>query len=159
MKTITYLRFLAQAVGMMLLISCSSQSDFLTLDGKEHKLNDYLGKWVIINFWAEWCAPCLEEIPELNSLHQQREKHNLVIIGVSYDPLEIKELHSIVKKWDIQYPIMSTKPSPILPFGLPKTLPGNYIINPEGEVVAKLSGTQTKEKLIGYIAELQKGEG
>ncbi len=146
-----------------LLASCQDTSDFYLLDQKQVKnqqigkrLASYRGKWLVINFWAEWCAPCLKEIPELNRLHQQRESLNLEIIGVSYDPLENAKIKQIAQKWQIEYPIMATTPVPYLPFTLPKSLPGNYIINPDGQLVAKLKGEQTFESLSKLLITLKK---
>jgi len=156
MKTISYFKTAILFIGFSFLLSCSREPDFYLVDGDAKQLSDYHGKWLIVNFWAEWCPPCLEEIPELNHLYAEQEKHNLAIIGVSYDPLKNEELSELIEKWDIQYPIMAASPVPILPFKLPKKLPGNYIISPNGEILAKLTGTQDKEKLVNYLKMLQK---
>jgi len=158
-----FLKCFAALICLFQLTSCQDTSDFYLLDqvvskkqpvGKQ--LADYHGKWLVINFWAEWCAPCLKEIPELNLLHRQRESLNLEIIGVSYDPLENHKIMQLVQKWAIEYPIMATDPIPYLPFPLPNSLPGNYIINPDGELVAKLKGEQTFESLSKLLITLKK---
>lgn len=158
-----YLKCLIALFCFLPLTACQDTSDFYLLDqnisntqqiGKQ--LEDYNGKWLVINFWAEWCAPCLKEIPELNRLHQQRESLNMEIIGVSYDPLENHQIRQLVQKWAIEYPIMATEPVPYLPFSLPNSLPGNYIINPDGKLVAKLKGEQTFETLSKLLITLKK---
>ena len=141
---------------LMFCLSCSNSVDFYILDDGEHQLQDYRGKWLILNFWAEWCAPCREEIPELNKLHAMAKQENLVIIGISYDPLTNADIRRIVVEWDIQYPVMATEPMPILPFKLPNRLPGNYILNPKGELVAQLSGTQNFKSLTNLLKTLRK---
>ena len=55
------------------------------IQGKAHRLADYRGKWVLVNFWATWCPPCLTEIPELISLHNAHKDSYLVVIGIVMD--------------------------------------------------------------------------
>jgi thiol-disulfide isomerase/thioredoxin len=156
MKTIPYFKTTVLIFGLIISQACTTNDDFYFLDGSAHKLSDYQGKWLIFNFWAEWCAPCREEIPELNRLHSLSEQQNVIIIGVSYDPLSNTKIQQIKSAWAIKYPIIATKPMPILPFALPKTLPGNYIINPDGELVAKLSGTQSLASITKSLNSLKK---
>lgn len=156
MRTIPYIRLAVLCWLVSLCLSCSDSSRFYLLDKGEFKLDDFQGQWLIINFWAEWCRPCREEVPELNQLHSIATQENVMIIGISYDPLENSRIREIVAEWDVRYPVMGSKPMPILPFKLPKTLPGNYILSPEGELVAKLSGTQTFESLTKLLKTLRK---
>lgn len=139
----------------MLLSSCADPVDFYLVDGSPHRLHEYEGKWLIVNFWAKWCAPCRQEVPELNQLLENATSNELAIIGVSYDPLSNDEIITIMKTWGIKYPVMASEPNPILPFALPKSLPSNYIINPDGELVYKLSGTQTVESISKLLKTLQ----
>jgi len=156
MKTIPYFKLLILCAGLILSQSCNKSIDFQTLDGKAYQMSDFKGKWLLLNFWAEWCAPCLKEIPELNRLYLSENKEKFALIGISYDPLNNSKIKQIVKQWDIQYPVMATEPMPILPYKLPKSLPGNYIINPDGELVAKLVGQQTHESLSKLLKSLRK---
>lgn len=147
MKTIAYLFKISLFWLSLLLISCGQDTQFYYLDGSRHSESEYRGQWLVVNFWAEWCGPCLEEVPELNKLAESASELNLSIIGISYDHLTNWELDSIVKKWDIQYPVMATDPIPLLSFEMPNTLPTNYIISPKGELVKILQGKQTLESL------------
>jgi len=140
----------------MLCQSCIKEPDFYLLDGSGHQLKDYQGKWLVVNFWADWCSPCREEIPDLNQLYSSTERNELEVIGISYDPLSNEEIKQIVTDWGIAYPVIATDPMPILPFKLPNSLPANYIFNPKGELMAKLSGTQTYESLTKLLKTLKK---
>jgi thiol-disulfide isomerase/thioredoxin len=147
MKTIAYF-FKIVLISLTLIIGgCADNTQFTTLDGEEFSESDFKGKWLIINFWAEWCAPCLEEIPDLNQLALRGSEMNLSVIGISFDPLANDQLKEVVSKIGIEYAVMATTPSPILSYSLPPTLPTNYVINPDGEVVVKLVGKQTYESL------------
>ncbi len=152
MKTIAYFfgRFLITTT--LILAGCGQNGQFEFLNNEKHSLDDYKGQWLFVNFWAEWCAPCLEEVPALNTMYSQSTTLNLMVIGVSYDPLDSVTLNNIVKQWDIKYPVMKSDPIPILPFELPSTLPANYLLNPEGRVVVKLIGKQTASSLLEVLA-------
>lgn len=149
------LKFCALLTCLIALSSCSQSPDFYFLDGKPARLSEYRGQWLLVNFWAEWCSPCREEVPELNELFAAAAEHNLAVIGISYDPLSNDDIRSIVKDWNIKYPVVATEPMPILPFKLPKSLPGNYIISPEGEVVSKLKGKQSVETISKLLINLK----
>jgi len=155
-KTITYFKVTVLCFGILLFQSCIKTPDFYLLDGSGQQLQDYRGKWLIVNFWAEWCSPCREEVPDLNQLYKLTSRDELAIIGISYDRLSNDVINQIVSDWVIEYPVIASDPMPILPFKLPKSLPGNYIFNPDGELVAKLSGKQTYDSLSKLLKTLKK---
>lgn len=151
MKTIAYLFKKILFSGCLLLAACSQNSRFELLDGRHFSENDFNGRWMLINFWAEWCAPCIEEIPELNKLASFENELNLVVIGISYDQMNNARLQSLVDKLNIKYPVMATEPSPILSFDLPQTLPSNYLISPQGKIITIMSGKQTFESVKRFL--------
>lgn len=155
MKTIPYLKLLFLFLAVLITLSCRVPADFHLVDGTPRNLSDYQGKWLIVNFWAEWCSPCRAEVPALNQLYANRSDLNIEIIGVSYDPLSNSEIMKIIGDWTIDYPVMATKPMPVLPFKLPNSLPGNYILNPEGELVARLKGEQSYQSVSKLLISLK----
>ena len=102
--------FLYVVVGILSLTvgityQLSSRYDFTTLDGSTYQFKDLQGKWVVINYFAEWCAPCLREIPELNEFKKLTdEAGNAILFGVSYDALQDHELSLLAKKYNIRFP-------------------------------------------------------
>ena len=138
-----------------LLDGCSDKVDFYLIDNTPHRIEEYQGKWLIINFWAEWCAPCREEVVELNQFVDNKKFDDLVILGVSYDPLSNADIKKISQQWQMKYPVIATNPNPILPFKLPKTLPSNFIMNPKGELVLTLSGKQTYDSISKLLKRLE----
>ena len=72
---------------------------------KKLTLSDYKGKWVLINFWATWCPPCLKEIPDLVSLYESRKK-DVMMIGVAMDYRDPKTVLKFVNSLSISYPIV-----------------------------------------------------
>ncbi len=126
------------------------------LDGDTHSLSDYRGKWVVVNYWATWCPPCLEEMPELDLFHNAH-KDEAVVLGVNFEDVGEAQLEAFVEKHFIGYPILLSKPDARSPLGPIPGLPTTYIVSPEGEVVARQIGPLTKEMLEDFLAR-QKAE-
>lgn len=114
--------------------------------GISYPLNNYPGKWIVINYWASWCEPCYEEIPQLNAFY--RHHHTQVLLfGVNYEHLEARQLAALATKMQISYPVLASDPAAIFAIGDVPNLPATYIINPEGKVVKTLYGKQTEKSL------------
>lgn len=127
--------------------------DFITLDGQEHRWSHSQGNWKVVNYFAEWCAPCLREMPELNHFHQQNS-NDIDIFAVSFDPLDKEQLLALQQKYDIQFPVIATLNT--LPWNRPpNSLPTTYIIDADGIVQKQLKGEQSAEKLIQTINMLK----
>jgi thiol-disulfide isomerase/thioredoxin len=127
--------------------------DFITLDGREHRWSHSQGNWKVVNYFAEWCAPCLREMPELNHFHQQNN-NDIDIFAVSFDPLDKEQLLALQQKYDIQFPVIATLNT--LPWNRPpNSLPTTYIIDADGIVQKQLKGEQSAEKLIQTITMLK----
>ena len=141
---------------LLLLAGCDTNKDFSLLSGEQKNLSDYQGRWLVVNFWAEWCPPCLEEIPELNLLAQENE--DIQVLGVSFDKLPNDELKDLSQKLDIQYPLVATEPMPYLPMERPQSLPASYIITPKGEVMGPLLGKVDRHKIIQLIEKIQSAQ-
>ncbi len=118
--------------------------------GKTHRLADYKGKWVLVNFWATWCPPCLEEIPDLNALHEEK-KNNLVVIGVAMDYKDPRQVLDYAEQQMVSYPIVLGDYKMAAEVGPVRGLPTTYLYNPEGEVVAYNVGALTRSAVESYI--------
>ena len=119
--------------------------------GKQHQLADYKGKWVIVNFWATWCPPCLEEIPDLVSLFDQRKDKDVLVIGVAFEYKGAEEVATFVDDMLMSYPIVLGDEKVVAQIGSADVLPTTYIYNPQGKLVKTKRGLITKayiEKLI-----------
>lgn len=126
--------------------------DFKTLDGKTYKHTNLQGDIVLVNYFAEWCAPCLREIPELNEFyHQAPDKVKL--FAVSFDNLSEEELINIKSKYNIQFPLISSFDTNFA-FDKPQYLPATFVIHPSGELAGQLLGEQTTKGLNEAISGL-----
>lgn len=119
--------------------------------GKTHTLAGYKGKWVLVNYWATWCPPCLEEIPDLIALHDNK-KNNLVVIGVAIDYRSAKQVTDFADGLMVSYPVVLGTPSIVNQIGPIQGLPTTYLYNPEGKMIAQQVGPVTREAVEKYIA-------
>ena len=96
----------------LLCLSCTAQQDALD-DGKFFSFDNQSADWVIVNYWAEWCAPCRKEIPELNELNDFQMKDGKVIkvYGVNFDLLGREDLKRVTEKMNIKFPNFLADPS------------------------------------------------
>jgi thiol-disulfide isomerase/thioredoxin len=144
---ITLIAFLALLVGLW--TQQNLRVDFTSLDGQDHRWSNSQGNWTVINYFAEWCAPCLREMPELNHFYQQHND-DVNIFAISFDPLNNDQLKALQKKYNIQFPIIDSLKT--MPWSQPpNTLPTTYILDADGNVQKQLRGEQSAEKLMDTI--------
>ena len=133
------------------------EHNFLLKDtaGKTHQLSDYKGKWVIVNYWATWCPPCLEEVPDLVSFYDNHKDKDAVVIGVVLDYKDVKAVAAYVDDMLMSYPIVLGDDAVTSQIGPADALPTSFIYNPQGKLVKTKRGKVTKEYLEKMIAEKQ----
>lgn len=142
-------------LAALTLTTVSAQAgDFKVTDtkGKSHTLSGYKGKWVLVNYWATWCPPCLEEIPDLISLHENK-KNNLVVIGIALEYKDPKQVTDFADGLLVTYPIVLGNPKIVNQIGPMQGLPTTYLFNPEGKMVAQQVGAITREAVESYIGK------
>lgn len=123
------------------------------LDGNAVSTADWGGKIVVLNFWATWCPPCREEIPELIEL-SNRYKDRLIIIGVSMDDSAPEEVKQFAKSMGMNYPIVMGSREIASEYGGVPALPTSFVINKDGRIVQKHVGLFPTEVYEGEIRAL-----
>lgn len=128
----------------------SEAPNFALPDVQERRvrLSDFRGKVVLLDFWATWCGPCLEELPDLKALHEKYKDKGFTIVGLSMDEESAKAIKPFVKENEIPYPILisgGAPPEGYSVFGLPTA----YLIDSKGKIVKNYIGYK-------YPAELEK---
>ena len=123
------------------------------LNGKNYKLSDYRGKWVVVNYWATWCPPCAEEIPELNRYHKKHHNKDAMVLGVNFEHQDLDYVRDFMKEFDVSYPVLITRDSITTPFGQLVGLPTTYLVNPEGELVISHMGAVSVEMLESWMKQ------
>lgn len=139
-------------VLLALTASCSETTppDFVDIYGEPHRYESFSDKWVIVNYWATWCAPCIKEIPELNTLAEDHADR-LVVLGVNFDEPEGEERVQQAEKMKIAFPVYATDPSAQLGVEKPQVLPTTFIFAPGMALHATLVGPQTEDSLLASM--------
>ena len=127
------------------------------LGGGNVALSDYRGDWVVVNYWATWCAPCRKEMPELSKLHEERA--DVTVLGLEFEDIDDGAIADFLLDFPVSYPILKVDVyHPPEPFGAPKVLPTTIILNEQGLAVKAFLGPVTREALEAYI-DSQSGTG
>jgi len=120
------------------------------LGGGSVSLSDYRGEWVVVNYWATWCAPCRKEMPELSDLHEQRA--DVTVLGLAFEEVEDNDFEAFLQEAPVSYPILKVDVyAPPAPFGAPKVLPTTIILDPEGRAVKTFLGPVTRESIEDFV--------
>ena len=135
--------------ALLALVLTVSSCDSVNRDDSNAQLpalQDLQGQWLVINYWAVWCKPCIEEIPELNSFAQHNSQRARVF-GVNFDGSSGDELSAAIAQLGIAFPTLATDPAKQLGYERPTVLPTTIVINPQGKLQQILLGPQTAASL------------
>ncbi|MGH9485414.1 MAG: TlpA family protein disulfide reductase [Terriglobales bacterium] len=150
------------------LAGCSSRArlgqtvpDFhLTLlNGKKITLASFRGRVLVLNFWASWCPPCIEETPALNAMAQQFPQGKVVVLGVSIDEDPVA-YRTFLTRYHIHYPTARDPTQDLMHRYGTRQIPETYIIGPDGRLVRKLvsAANWTSPDMISFIRNLAQSE-
>ena len=135
---------------LLLIITLKVQAfRFQDTDGKIHTLADYKGRWVIVNFWATWCPPCLEEIPDLIALYEERD--DVMVIGVAMEFTDPGVVMAFAQSMSITYPTVLGSRRIASQLDDISLLPSTYFFDPEGRPAARQRGIVTRESIEDFI--------
>lgn len=101
---------------------------------------DYVGKTLLITFFATWCPPCMQEVPTLMELQQQFSKTDFSVVGLSVDQGGLDVVAKLVEKRAINYPVLMADETTARNFGGVAGIPTSFLVNKEGNVVKKYPG-------------------
>jgi peroxiredoxin len=113
--------------------------ELVDTDGKLHRLSDYRGKTVILNFWATWCPPCREEIPSMNRAWRQLAEEDVVMLAVNMGEDE-DTIFVFTADYPAEFPLLLDRDGSVIAQWPVKGLPTTYIIAPDGSIAYRAIG-------------------
>ncbi len=137
---------------LFLLISCQ-KADIDLHNSKDIVSENLKGQWVMINYWADWCPPCLKEMPELVAFASANK--DVQVFAFNFDQLDGEDLDYEINKFGVDIPSILTHPRDIWGIESPATLPATYFINPEGKIVQSLFRPQTHDTCTYILRSLK----
>ena len=130
----------------------ANDDSFQDIHGNDMRMSDFHGKWVVVNYWATWCPPCLEELPELEHFHHTHKDDRAVVLGFNSEDLSRADLAGFADDYMLSFPIIHSGQE--LPsFGGIPGLPTTFLIDPDGKTVARQVGRVTAEMIEAFIAK------
>ncbi len=105
------------------------------------------GQVLLINFWATWCGPCRKEMPELDRLYREYSGRGFTVIGVSVDRASRSRISKFVRSRGISYPVVRGSSKLSRRYGGVSAIPASFLIGADGEIIKKLQGYVSEEKL------------
>lgn len=136
----------ADAVPAQVASAAHPSLQVVSLQGQTLDLADLRGQWVVVNFWATWCSPCLKEMPELSALHERSK--DVTVIGLAYEETDVPTLTAFLADHPVSYPVAIVDPfDPPADFATPRGLPMTFLIDPEGRLQEQYMGPVTTQQL------------
>ena len=132
------------------LMAAEQEYRFTDVNGETVDIADYRGKWVVVNYWATWCPPCLKEIPELVHFHEEHKAETAVVVGFNMEEKSPQVLSRFIEENMMTYPVVPMSEEMPL-FGDVPGLPTTYLLDPAGKPVAMQVGEVTAEMLEEFI--------
>ena len=147
----SYLKFSPLKIGL-------PAPDFMFpgLDGKMVRLSDYQGHVVLVNVWATWCPPCVDEMPSMERLYREFKGEKFEILAVSIDALGEKVVAPFMKKYNLSFPALMDPDGTIKTLYHTTGVPESFIVDQEGILIKQIIGPRdwAKPEIIGFFRNL-----
>ena len=137
---------------LFIIFGCQ-KNDVEVFNGSNTSMEKLQGQWIVVNYWADWCAPCIKEIPEL--VEFAHENSDILVYAYNFDELDSEDLAPVAKKFKVDIPSLISHPREIWGIETPPAVPATFFIDPNGVLVKSFFRPQTKDSLNSILRSLQ----
>ncbi|WP_186668844.1 thiol-disulfide oxidoreductase ResA [Sporosarcina sp. BP05] len=124
------------------------------LDGVSHRLSDYKGQGVFLNFWGTWCAPCKKEMPAMGRQYQVYKDQGVQVLAVNIAESDLK-VRTFAEQYGMTFPTLIDKNKSVMQAYSIRPLPTTLLINPEGKIVKIITGEMSEKSIQGYMEQIK----
>ncbi|MFD1862596.1 thiol-disulfide oxidoreductase ResA [Planococcus chinensis] len=124
------------------------------LEGNQHKLSDYKGQGVFLNFWGTWCEPCKEEMPAMASQYADYKDKGVQVLAVNIAQSDF-EVKSFADQYGLTFPVVIDKTKDVMTAYNIRPLPTTVLVNPEGDIERIITGEMTEQDIQGYMESIK----
>ncbi|WP_338657367.1 thiol-disulfide oxidoreductase ResA (plasmid) [Sporosarcina psychrophila] len=124
------------------------------LDGESHRLSNYKGQGVFLNFWGTWCAPCKKEMPAMGRQYQVYKDQGVQVLAVNIAESDLK-VRTFAKQYGMTFPTLIDKNKSVMLAYNVKPLPTTLLINPDGKIVKIITGEMSENDIQGYMEQIK----
>ncbi|WP_391208911.1 thiol-disulfide oxidoreductase ResA [Psychrobacillus sp. L4] len=130
--------------------------DFILVDmqGNEHRLSDYKGKGVFLNFWGTWCKPCATEMPAMDNQYNIYKDQGVQTLAINIGESDLK-VNSFAKRFGLSFPIAIDRNKSVMELYNIDPLPTTFLINPDGRIVKIIKGQMTEKDIANFMGQVK----
>lgn len=124
------------------------------LDGKNHRLSEYKGKGIFLNFWGTWCPPCKKEMPYIQAQYENYKNKGVEVLAIDVGEPEFS-VRKFVEEYELTFPIAIDQKDQLLnAYGI-DPLPVTFLIDKNGEIIDIITGEMTEQMIISYMEQIK----
>lgn len=124
------------------------------LNGEEHRLSDYKGQGVFLNFWGTWCEPCKKEMPAMDRQYSKYKDEGVQVLAVNVAQSKF-EVQKFIDNYHLSFPVVIDKTKSVLDAYNVVPLPTTFLISPEGKVEKIITGEMTESQIASYMESIK----
>ncbi len=124
------------------------------LEGNNHKLSDYAGQGVFLNFWGTWCKPCAKEMPAMDRQYEVFSDQGVQVLAVNIAQSDF-EVQSFADQYDLSFPVVIDKTKSVMTAYSIRPLPTTVLVNPDGDIQRIITGEMTEQDIEGFMEEIK----